>query len=303
MPGKKIVCFGEILWDILPDKALPGGAPMNVAYHLHQLGEDPVLITRIGVDDKGKELLDILAAKNIDITNVQLDYDHPTGIVHATANEHGEMSYDIVSPAAWDHIVADETSVKLVSEADHFVFGSLSTRSKISRDALMQLLEVAKTKVLDINLRPPHFNRSIVSELLGKADIVKMNISELELVTGWFAEFTSTEERIALLQDSFHIPAIIVTMGGNGAIINWNGMWHQHPGYKVTVADTIGAGDSFLAALLSKTIEGKPIDEALDFASALGALVASKPGGWPQYELNDIINLGASKSTQHHHHN
>ena len=190
MPAKKIVCFGEILWDILPHKALPGGAPMNVAYHLHQLGENPVLLTRIGVDEKGKELLDILAAKNIDTADVQLDYDHATGIVHATANEHGEMSYDIVSPAAWDFIVADDASVKLVSEADHFVFGSLSTRNKISRDALMQLLEVAKTKVLDINLRPPHFNRSIVSELLGKADIVKMNISEVELVTGWFAEFT-----------------------------------------------------------------------------------------------------------------
>jgi fructokinase len=296
MPAKKIVCFGEILWDILPTGALPGGAPMNVAYHLHKLGEDPVLLTRIGVDKRGNELLDILQSRNINTDHVQLDYNTPTGIVHAEVNKNGEMKYEIVSPAAWDHIVADEATIKEVKGSDYFVFGSLVTRKIRSKEALLRLLEVAKTKVLDINLRPPHFNRSVVKELLEKAEIVKMNIAELELITGWFAQYKNNEERIELLQNRFHIPTLIVTMGAEGAIVNYEGKWHKHPGYKITVADTIGSGDSFLAAFLSQIIQEKSADMALSFASALGALVASRAGAWPDYTLDDINNILLTKT-------
>ncbi|TXJ23190.1 MAG: carbohydrate kinase [Chitinophagaceae bacterium] len=292
-----IVCFGEILWDILPTEALPGGAPMNVAYHLHQLGEKPALLTRIGIDERGRELLNILQGKQIDTSHVQLDYDRPTGIVHATANAQGEMKYEIVSPAAWDYIVADEASVDLVKQAQYFIFGSLITREKSSREALLSLLEAAQTKVLDINLRPPHYSRLIVEELLTKADIVKMNIAELELITGWFAEYNSTEERMELLQERFNVPILIVTMGEEGAVINYKGKWYRHHGYKVVVADTIGSGDSFLAAFLSRIIAGELPDAALNFASGLGALVASRKGAWPDYHVEEIYHLIKSGSS------
>ena len=293
--SKKLVCFGEILWDILPDKAVPGGAPMNVAYHLHQLGENPALLTRVGIDQRGKGLLDILKAKNINTEFIQLDYDTPTGIVHATPNEHGEMSYEIVAPAAWDNIQFDATTESLVKDAGYFVFGSLVARNKKSKDTLFKLLEIATNKVLDINLRQPYYNRKIVKELLTKCDVVKMNLAELELITGWFAEYKSIEERMQLIQDKFKIRSVIVTMGSDGAIVNFRGSWHRHPGLKVQVADTIGSGDSFLAAFLSQIINEKKPEEALVFASGLGALVASKTGGWPEYTISEIEKLISDK--------
>lgn len=294
-----VVCFGEILWDILPDKAVPGGAPMNVAYHLHRLGERPALLTRTGIDERGKELLTIMESMNIDTRFIQLDYDLPTGIVHATPNEHGEMSYEIVAPAAWDNIQYDHDVEAVVKDAEYFVFGSLVTRNKQSKETLYKLLEIARSKVLDINLRQPFFTKKIVKELLTKCDVVKMNLSELELITGWFAEYKSIEERIQLIQDRFNIRSIIVTMGADGAVVNFRGSYHRHNGYKVQVADTIGSGDSFLAAFLSSVLQNKSPEEALTFASGLGALVASKSGGWPAYNIADIYSLINNTQTIH----
>lgn len=291
----KVVCFGEILWDILPTGAVPGGAPMNVAYHLHKLGINPTLITRVGIDERGKQLLDLLNSRNVNTDHIQLDYDIPTGIVNAAPNDHGEMQYDIVSPSAWDFIACDTATQSVVKKASHFIFGSLITRNKTSRDTLFQLLEIAQQKVLDINLRPPHYNRQLVVELLQKADMLKMNITELELITGWFANYKNIRERMAVIQDKFKIPSVIVTMGADGAMINIEGKVYSHPGYVVKVADTVGSGDSFLAALLYKLFNNKSPEEALTFASALGALVASKTGGWPEYTTDEIQKLASTK--------
>jgi len=297
MPGtKKIVCFGEILWDLLPTGAVPGGAPMNVAYHIRKLGLNPDIVTRVGIDDAGKNLIDLLSKSGVSTEHIQLDYDIPTGIVNATANEHGEMSYDIVAPAAWDFIVLDDGTVQLVKDASHFIFGSLVNRNAVSRNTLFALLEIADQKVLDINLRPPHFNRRLVEDLLNRADIVKMNISELELITGWFATYKNIRERIGIIQEKFQIPCIIITMGGDGAMLNMDGKIYKHPGYVVNVADTIGSGDAFLAAFLCKHLNHYGPKESLEFASALGALVASKTGGWPDYEVSDIQRLAASQN-------
>ena len=295
--AKKIVCFGEILWDILPAGAVPGGAPMNVAYHLRKLGLDPGIVTRVGIDERGKKLIDLLNENGITTDHIQLDYDIPTGIVNAAANEHGEMQYDIVSPAAWDFIALDDVTVELVKEASHFIFGSLVNRNSTSRNTLFALLETAQQKVLDINLRPPHFNRHLVEDLLSRADIVKMNSAELELITGWFTRYKTMTDRIAIIQDRFQVPCIIVTMGGDGAMVNIEGELYGHPGYVVDVADTIGSGDSFLAAFLFKLLNNDGPKESLAFASALGALVTSKTGGWPAYDINDIQKLAASRST------
>jgi fructokinase len=294
---KKIVCFGEILWDILPAGAVPGGAPMNVAYHLRKLGLNPGIVTRVGIDDRGKKLIDLLNENGISTDHIQLDYDIPTGIVNAAANEHGEMQYDIVAPAAWDCIALDDVTVELVKEASHFVFGSLVNRNTTSSNTLFALLETAQQKVLDINLRSPHFNRRLVEDLLSKADMVKMNVSELELITGWFANYRNITDRIGVIQDRFRIPCIIVTMGSDGAIVDLAGERYKHSGYVVHVADTIGSGDAFLAAFLYKQLNNDGPAGSLSFASALGALVASKTGGWPAYEIKDIQQLAASQNT------
>lgn len=289
-----VVSFGEMLWDLLPSGAQPGGAPMNVAYHLSRLEMNPAFISRVGVDDRGKELISILKQKGISPDFVQLDYDTPTGIVHARPNEQGEMQYEIAAPAAWDHIAADEQTMDMVRQAGYFIYGSLVTRHPAARNTLFALLEVAQTKVLDINLRAPFFNRSIVEQLLSKADILKMNIAELELVTGWFSDYRNVEERMALIQERFQVPTIIVTMGAEGAIMNLEGKTYRHQGFRVQVADTVGSGDAFLAALLSKLIRQSPPEEALAFAGALGALVASKTGGCPEYSMAEIQEMKCS---------
>src|SRR5690349_3226221 len=128
----QVVCYGEVLWDLLPSGAKPGGAPMNVAYHAGHLGASATLITRIGNDARGKQLLDVLQKMSLDTSYVQTDPEMPTGIVHAQPNEHGEMEYDIVAPAAWDFIETDFDINELVSRAEYFVCGSLVNRNRKS---------------------------------------------------------------------------------------------------------------------------------------------------------------------------
>lgn len=291
----EVVCFGELLWDLLPDGALPGGAPMNVAYHLNQLGRNATLISRVGNDEKGRELVSILQGYGLDTQYVQTDKEHATGIVPAAPNEFGEMQYEIVKPVAWDFIARKEENIRLVQEAKYFVFGSLAARSRRSKNALLQLLENANQKVLDINLRPPHYNKRIITELLDRADIIKMNQAELEMITGWFTNYKTVEERMAVIQDRFGIATLVVTLGANGAVLLKDGMVFHHPGFKVTVADTVGSGDSFLAAFISQIIEQRSSEETLAFASAVGAFITSKKGGCPPYQPADIpFNLNAS---------
>lgn len=287
----KIVCFGEVLWDILPNGAVPGGAPMNVAYHLHKLKKEPALITRIGIDEKGKELLDIFSGHGICTDYFQLDHDHETGKVYAKPNEHNEVTYDIVKPVAWDFIAWDDDFTELIKHAQFFVFGSLAARNKQSKETLFRLLGMANTKVLDINLRAPHYDRNIVEELMTQADFVKMNLAELELITGWFADYTSTEDRMKSIRDKFSIDNMVVTMGGDGAILHMNGETIKHDGFKVEVMDTVGSGDAFLAGLLSCIMENASGKDALEFASAMGAFIATKKGACPDYNTSDVHSL------------
>ncbi|WP_298739983.1 carbohydrate kinase [uncultured Chitinophaga sp.] len=281
------VCYGELLWDLLPSGPQPGGAPMNVAYHLHKLGCHPAMITRIGIDERGRKLLDILEGKGVCTNYIQLDYDLPTGIVHAQQDARGDMQYDIVSPAAWDHIVHDATAAAVVEASPYFICGSLAARNHTSRNTLFALLEAANTRVLDINLRAPHYSRSLIEDLLGKAHILKMNADELELVTGWFARYQRMEDRIQLVQDRFHLSTILITRGAHGAILNMEGQLHRHPGYQVPVTDTVGSGDAFLAATIAMLIKKSDPRTMLDFANRLAATITTYKGACPDYDINE----------------
>lgn len=284
----KIVCFGEVLWDILPTGPVPGGAPMNVAYHLHKQQKNPAVITRIGNDTKGKELIQIFSDFGVCTDFFQVDHDHDTGKVYAEPNENNEVVYDIVKPAAWDFINYEDRLESLVNHADFFVFGSLAARNNESKNTLLRLLNAAKTKVLDINLRAPHYTRKIVEELLSKADLIKLNLAELELITGWFSKYTSLKDRVKSIIDRFNIKNIVVTMGGDGAILFYGVNEYTHKGYKVTVADTVGSGDAFLAGLLGKFAQGDTPENALKYASRMGAFVATKMGACPEYDPSEI---------------
>jgi fructokinase len=284
----KVVCFGEVLWDILPSGEVPGGAPMNVAYHLHKQHKNPAVITAIGNDKKGKELIDIFSGNGICTDFFQLQNDHETGKVFAEPNEHHEVVYDIVKPVAWDFIKGQDGLGTLVSNADYFVFGTLAARSPESEKTLFKLLESAKTKVLDINLRPPHYDRKIVEKLLAKADFLKLNLAELELISEWFCRSTTIGNRVKSITERFSVQNIVVTKGADGAILYYNGNEYINKGYKVKVVDTVGSGDAFLAGLITKLSENAPAEQCLDFACRLGAFIATKKGACPDYDTDEV---------------
>lgn len=300
LPEKQfpVISFGEILWDLLPTVSLPGGAPMNVAYHLKKLGMNPAVISRIGLDDYGKGLIQLLEKNDMSTDFVQMDFELPTGIVNATAGDHNEIVYDIIRPVAWDNIQWGDSFESLLADDAYFIFGSLIARNKESRDTLFRLLEIAKRKVLDINLRPPYFSRDIAEKLLQDLTLLKLNLAELELITGWFTDYKNHIDRIKVLQNRFNIPNIIVTRGSEGSVLYTEGTLYEHPGFKVEVADTIGSGDASLAALLVKLSAGASPAEALEFSSALGALIATYSGGCPDYEVEEIYALIKNGSAQ-----
>lgn len=287
----RVVCFGEVLWDILPTGSVPGGAPMNVAYHLNRQGKNPALITRIGDDKEGKDLVNLFTAAGVCTDFFQVDEDYGTGKVYATPGENNEITYTIVDPVAWDFITWENRFHKLLAEADYFVFGSLAARNGQSRSTLLQLLEIARTKVLDINLRAPFFSREAIVEQMVKADFLKLNEAELKLISGWFFDFTSVPDQLRAIAELFQIENIVVTRGAEGSVFLHERALYEHPGISVQVADTVGSGDAFLAGLLGKLLNKSSPDEALAFANAMGAFVATQRGACPTYTLEQVNRL------------
>ncbi len=284
----QVVCFGEVLWDLLPSGKIAGGAPMNVAFHLNQLGAPAAMVSRVGSDDLGREILAFLAGKNIDTSLIQRDDTFPTGIVKVALDEQGHPSYEIVQPVAWDFIRAEPAALDTVENAAMLVFGSLAARNRTSRETLMALLERAVYRVFDVNLRPPFFSPELLEELLGKADLLKMNDHELDTLSGWYHFRGEEKDRMESLLEHFHLDGVVVTKGDKGAVFQDKSGFYLHAGYPVQVQDTIGSGDAFLAGFLRQTLRGEKPDERLAFACSMGAFVATQKGGTPQINPEKI---------------
>ena len=280
---KNIVCFGEVLWDLLPSGKTAGGAPMNVAYHLNNFGYHTQMISCIGADDLGAELLEFLQKKQLDTQLIQHTSDFPTGTVKVSLDDKGHASYEIVQPVAWDFITLQENALKAVQQSDAFIFGSLALRETNTRNTLFELLEKATLKVLDVNLRPPHYSKALFESLFPKVNIVKMNDEELELIGEWMTNGESLEEKAQQLCQLYNWDTLIITQGGDGAFVIHDGIIFKESGTKIKVKDTIGSGDSFLAAFLSKKLEGAPPPTCLRLACATGAYVATQQGGTPEF--------------------
>jgi fructokinase len=276
-----IICFGEMLWDVLPTGKQPGGAPMNVAVHLKNLGHNPQMISRVGNDELGKELLAFVNEKGVSTDLIQQGETHLTGVVKANVSDKNEVTYKIVQPVAWDYIQSNEVLESAVEDADVFIYGSLAARSLATADTLFRLLKKARFKVFDVNLRAPHFDPSLIQHLLNEADMVKMNAQELEILAGWFCPETDEETAIIRLATRFDIQTICITKGEYGALLWTQGQFYRSGGFEVEVKDTIGSGDSFLAALLTCLLQQQPPAESLKFACAMGSLVATYYGATP----------------------
>jgi fructokinase len=289
-----ITCFGEMLWDVLPTGKQPGGAPLNVAVHLHNLGLKAQLVSRVGHDDLGAELLDFVQAKGLITCYIQHGETHLTGVVKANVSNSHEVTYKIVQPVAWDYIQYEEPLGPLAEHAEAFVFGSLAARSPATRETLYRLLQRAPFKVFDVNLRAPHYSRNVVTYLLRQANLVKLNHHELAEIMGWFGASPDEETALHWLADRFQLQAVCVTKGAAGAVL-WAGQQlFRSPGIAVQVQDTIGSGDAFLAALLKGWLAGQPPGEALAFACAAGSLVATYQGATPAISVAQVTTLADS---------
>lgn len=289
-----IACFGEMLWDVLPTGRQPGGAPLNVAVHLHNFGLEAQIISRVGHDDLGTELLAFVESKGISACYVQRGETHLTGVVKANVSDHMEVTYQIVKPVAWDYIQYSDALSELVETAEVFVFGSLAARQAPSRETLYRLLQQAKLKVFDVNLRPPHYSRDVVTYLLKQADVVKLNHHELAEIMDWFGVSSDEETALRWLVERFQLQAVCVTKGANGAILWVEQQLYRSPGIAVQVQDTIGSGDAFLAALLRGWLAGQPPADYLSFACAAGSLVASYQGATPAISEAQVRDLAAT---------
>jgi fructokinase len=283
-----VICYGEILWDMLPDGPQPGGAPLNVAYHLNKMGVPTSIISRIGNDKGGDELAELLDKWGIKKHLLQIDQEHPTSSVIAKMNNGNEVSYDIIFPVAWDFINNSETIKKQLNPSTYFIYGSLASRNDTSRETLFDILESDVVKVLDINMRPPYMNKDLLRALLHKADIVKFNQAELEMTQMLFKSSSYNEaSQVKFIQDYFNIPEVIITKGEFGASYYKNEKSYQVWGTEVKVVDTIGSGDSFLAAFLAGHYLHEEPEKILKNAIAMGAFIATKKGGCPEYSLSE----------------
>jgi fructokinase len=286
---KNIVCFGEVLWDVFPKHKKIGGAPLNVALRLQSLENNVAIITRIGDDTEGLEINSFIKGRGVATENIQIDVALKTGEVAVKLDAKGSASYTINSPRAWDNLQLTESEKEITEKSDAFIFGSLVARNEVSRGTLYQLLKIARYKILDINLRAPHYTIAVLKALMKEADFIKFNddeIFEIAKVLGFNS--ISLENNIQFMAKETNTKSICVTKGSDGATLYYNDVFFNNNGYTIEVVDTVGAGDSFLATLTDKLLKGIEPQKAIDFACAVGAVVAGSEGANPEIKKDYI---------------
>ena len=295
--SKKVICFGEVLWDIFPEGEKIGGAPLNVALRLKALGISTAIVSKVGRDLLGERLIKYVKEQGLVTQHIQQDTLFETGKVNVTLDQNGSASYEIAYPAAWDKITLQPPLEQEVAQADLFLFGSLATRDSVSKESLLALLKKARFKVFDVNLRAPHYTQSLLEELMLMADFIKFNDEELvEISTAMGCSEITLEERLSFIAKQTNTKQICVTKGGDGALLLFNNHLYDQKGFTVKVTDTVGAGDSFLATLLEGLLTGKTPLISLENACAMGAMVASNAGANPKItpeELNYFIKTAS----------
>lgn len=285
-----IVCFGEVLWDVFPNGSKKiGGAPLNVALRLASFGDEIAMVSAVGKDSNGERLLQYINENGLDDTYIQTKDNFSTGEVTVILNDKGSASYEIEHPRAWDNIELSDALEKHVANSDAFVFGSLIARDEVSKQTLYRLLDVSYYNIFDLNLRPPHYSKTVLIHLMEKADFIKFNDEELYEVADYLgSEYKGLEQNIKFIAVQTNTKHVCVTKGAYGAVLFYDGRLYYNSGYKIKVADTVGAGDSFLGTLINQLLNNEDTQKAIDVACAVGALVAQSEGANPKLTMSDI---------------
>lgn len=282
--GKLILGVGELLWDVLPDGQQLGGAPANFAVMAGRLGDHAVILSRIGRDELGREAVERLEPLPVDASYLQTDAAQETGRV-TVAIEEGQPSYTIHQPAAWDFMEASEGWQQLAAQADAICFGSLAQRSDQSRQTIQALVARSRescVRIFDVNLRAPFFSGEVIRESLELATVVKMNDAEAPQVLALLGLAVEDSLLLAARRLLAEFPAlqlVAVTRGAHGSLLVSRNEAREHPGFTVKVADTIGAGDAFTAALARYLLRGASLATLNEAGNRWGAWAALQQGG------------------------
>jgi fructokinase len=282
--GSTIVGIGELLWDLLPSGKRLGGAPLNFACHCAQLGAKAYPVSCLGRDVPGQAIRRELASLGLDDLYVEEDAGHPTGSVQVTLDEGGKPSYTICEGVAWDFLAMSDRLADLATKTDAVCFGSLAQRGAVSRSTIHTFLDRVRTealKIFDINLRQAFYSQEIVAASLESANVLKLSDEELPVLAGMLGLVGTTEDQLAALMGAFDLRFIAYTRGAGGSLLMTPDEMDAHPGFPAAVVDTVGAGDSFTAALCVGLLQRRPLTEINDLANRVAAFVCSQKGATP----------------------
>jgi fructokinase len=304
-----VLGLGELLWDMLPEGPRLGGAPANFTVMAGRLGNHAVLLSRIGRDDLGRSAVERLDPLPVDAAFLETDPVHETGRV-TVKFEQGQPHYIIHQPAAWDFLELSEQWVQLAERADAICFGSLAQRNSESRQAIQTLAAqtgIRCVRVFDVNLRAPFYSGEVIQESLELATVMKMNDAEVSLVLGllglpggeeqlWETNPHAAERTAAelLLREFPSLKMVAVTRGGHGSLLVTRDERNEHPGHPITVADTIGAGDAFTAAMTHYLLRGADLPTLNEAGNRWGSWVASQSGATPPLSEQVIEEISAA---------
>ena len=296
----RLISIGEILWDVIGGQEHLGGALLNLSVHASRLGHDVSLVSAVGADQRGDRALEAMSGLGLAIDCVQRSEEWPTGIVTVTVADDGQPEFEIHRPAAYDSMQLDKRALERLTarDPDWVCFGTLLSMYPRGRDTLFEAMGVLPQarRFYDVNLRPKSFTPELVLELLGRATVVKLNQDEVHALDEMFQKHHRMLEEFCRDHAArFGWEAVCVTRGELGCALLVRDQYVEVPGYRVQVADTVGAGDAFSAAFLHGLGAGWPPAQIGDFANRLGAVVASRPGGAAPWSLDEIEALSQSR--------
>lgn len=287
-----VVGLGELLWDCFADARRPGGAPANVAFQAGQLGCQGIVVSRVGRDPLGDELVAFLASQGLDTGWVQRDAVHATGTVTVDTSRADHPTYVIHENVAWDHLEASADLKDLMGRSAAVCFGTLAQRWPDSRQAIHAALDAARPDCLvvyDVNLRQQWYQRSWIEQSLSRSRIVKLNGDEAAVLAELLE--TGAGDHVAFaraVQQRYGVDTVCITLAERGCLLVASDEVVDSPGVRVDVVDAVGAGDAFTAALIVSRLRAWPLAAQAAFANRVGALVASRPGAMPILREEDL---------------
>ncbi|MBC8397234.1 MAG: hypothetical protein H8E16_09075 [Flavobacteriales bacterium] len=289
---KNIICFGEVLWDVYPDKIEIGGAPFNVYHRLHSFGLDVNFISSVGKDKLGNNVINYFQKNNLSTNFLNVDKNHQTGQVLITLKS-GEPDYEILENVAWDYIPFKNDYLKDCNNFDCIVYGSLGIRKDVSYMTLKKLISLSTFKIFDLNLRQNFYSKLKVNYLLNESDFLKINMEELLKLGSIFKfKYSDTNSLIESIYLKFNLKFICVTNGSINSSIYDGNNFIIIDSFRVKSIDNLGAGDNFLACFINEFfIKKNSIKNSLKIASAYGALTTTKIGASPSIKPHEIIKI------------